>query len=103
MGESEAIGAQGASPERRFRVVLIVAAVVSALFAIPALLLAVQVLWLGALMLAIEAAIFAFFYYLARRYWIGLLFVPPLAFMVLGAAMGLLAFLPTSQVITLVK
>lgn len=91
------------SSKERFRVVLIVASIVSVVFAAPAVLVASRVLWLGLLLLAIDAGVFAFFYRLAKRYWIGFLFVPPLVYIALSTTMGILALLPASEVITLVK
>lgn len=58
---------------------------------------------LGILLLVLDALIFWTCYRLARRYWIGLLFVPLFA---VGALSGLLVealYLPMSSVITLIE
>jgi hypothetical protein len=100
----DVLDTQAAASQEAFRVVLIVAIVVSVLFAAPALLIAVKVLWLGALMLAADVAVFALMYKLARRYWIGLLFVSPLIYVVISTVVFAVALqLPAFEVITRIQ
>ncbi len=119
------------SDERRFRVVSIVAAVLSlpfvaghvffALVQIPVfekmftdmggeLPAATQALVslshygiLALLLVAIDVAVFAFFYWLAKRYWIGLLFAPLFLYFVLSGLFIPLLYLPMFNIITLVQ
>jgi hypothetical protein len=58
---------------------------------------------LSVLLLLVDIAIFVIFYRLAKRYWIGLLFVPALAYIMISSVLALLLYLPMYQVIELVK
>jgi hypothetical protein len=104
MEGSDPLDTQVVSSRERFRVVLIVASVVSALFAAPALLLGAGAWWLGIIVLAVDAGVFAFFYRLARRYWVGLLFVPPLIYVAINVAVSVVALqLPMFETITRIQ
>jgi hypothetical protein len=58
---------------------------------------------LPVIVVGIDLAIFAVMYVLARRYWVGLLYAPAVAYLALSAVYYLLMVLPVFSVITLVK
>lgn len=112
-----------------FRVVAIVAGVLFALMVLPQLLVPVLMApsfvqmfsdmggelpqptaavaffgpWFSLILLAIDALIFWFFYRLARRYWIGLLFAPLIAVNVLTGLFVATLYAPMFSIVTLVK
>ena len=116
---------------RRFRVVAIVAAVIALPFVLlhatvaltvvpslasfssdmggsmpPALQLAFALSHNGILalmMLAIDVGVFVFMYWLAKRYWIGLLFAPVLAYLAISALLIPVLYLPLFSTITQIK
>jgi len=57
----------------------------------------------GIVMVAIDALVFWFFYRLARKYWIGLLFAPLLAGGLLAVPLVTALYLPMFEVINLVQ
>lgn len=116
--------------ERRFRVVVLVAAIPYVVFVLPHLALlslattyrqmyadlggdipalsALAVSPLGSTMLvvvliAMDIGIFWLMYRLAKRYWIGLVFAPIFYAMAANMAVGWLMFIPMFQVVTLVQ
>jgi hypothetical protein len=115
--------------ERRFRVVAIVAAVLYApqvltYFALPFVVvpafkqmfedmggslppITLFILsagpWLGVALGVIAILVFWFFYVLARKYWVGLLFAPLFAGSLLAGPLVWALYQPMFQVITLVK
>jgi len=102
--DSDSVDTPVATSEERFRVVLIVASVVSALFAAPALLVVWRVWWLGTAMLVVDAVVFAAFYRMAKRYWVGLLFVPALVFVAVKTLVTILGILlPLRETVTLMR
>ncbi len=118
------------SDARQFRVVSIVALVVSVPFAFSHVVLGfaannvaamfrdmggtipgvtqfimtlAQIGILPVLLLVVDVGVFLLMRRLAKRYWIGLLFVPPLAYLAISAALTPLLYLPMFEVITLVQ
>jgi hypothetical protein len=116
--------------ERRFTVVSRIAAVVAVPFAATHLVFAIKVVptfggmfasmggdlpaatgllvglggWVGAaLFVVVDVAVFVAMYRLARRYWIGLLFVPPIVYVAISAVLVPLLYVPMFEIITLVK
>jgi len=115
---------------KRFRVVAIVAGIVAIPFAlahltfgvtltafesmyadmggeIPALTSAIFNLGstglLAVVLLAVDISIFVVMYRLAKRYWIGLLFVPVLAYLAISALLVPVIYLPLYQVISVIE
>jgi hypothetical protein len=114
---------------RRFRVVAIIAAVVALPFALTHLGVGLFVLptlqsmygsmggelpailqvfmnaqsAVGPLLFAIDVGIFIGFYFLARRLWIGFLFVPPLVYLAIGQLLISIMYMPVFSTITLVQ
>lgn len=58
---------------------------------------------LGPLFLLLDIGIFAGFYFLARRWWIGLLFAPVFAYLAMGMVLIPVLYLPLFNAITVVK
>jgi hypothetical protein len=58
---------------------------------------------LAALMLVIDIGVFLLFYRLAKRYWIGMLFVPVFVYMAITALITLLVYLPILDMRSFVK
>lgn len=60
--------------------------------------------WLaGPLLVIIDVATFWLIYRFAKRWWIGLLFVPVLIYLMMSAFIGFLLYIPIFPLITLVK
>jgi type II secretory pathway component PulF len=59
--------------------------------------------WVGVILAVVDVVVFAFFYRLARRYWIGLLFAPLFAGGLLVAPLIWALYQPFFDVISLVK
>jgi hypothetical protein len=59
--------------------------------------------WLGVLFALIDVLVFWGFYRLARTYWIGLLFAPLFVLGILSSTVIAALYLPTFEVISLVK
>jgi len=58
---------------------------------------------LPVLLLVVDVGVFLLMRRLAQRYWIGLLFVPPLAYQAISASFIPVLYLPLFEVITLVQ
>ena len=119
-----------AADVRRFKIVSIVAAVLAAPFVIAHLFIGEYVATMEAMfadmggeiggiagvlvalghngvlalaLLAVDVAIFVLMYRLAKRYWIGLLFAPILAYIGISSIVSIVLYMPLFDVITLIE
>ncbi len=120
-----------AADVRRFKIVSIVAAVLAAPFVIAHVFIGAYVATMEAMfadmggeiggiagvlvvalghngvlplvLLAVDVAVFVLMYRLAKRYWIGLLFAPILAYMGISSIVSFVLYMPLFDVITLIE
>lgn len=58
---------------------------------------------LAVLLVVIDVALFVLMYLLAKRYWIGLLFVPIPIYIAISSILTLVLYMPMFNIITLIK
>lgn len=130
LGAEETSEQTGGADVRRFRVVLAVAVVLSVIFALPHLAsglaadvygtiysdlggelpaLTVSLIGLGRsgalpfVLFAIDIAVFAGMFALAKRFWIGLLFATPLVYVAMTSLVSLVLYAPLLQTVVFIQ